>query len=249
MAADPEPRPATMRRMPRVSVPVYLEEGSKRTFAVAGDWPGWARAGRAPDDALQTLVAYADRYAVVPRKARIPFGKARSVSDLSVRERVRGSPTTDFGAPGVPLPSDARALDERELRRLTKLLAASWETFDEAAHQARGKRLRVGPRGGGRSLAKIIDHVREADEAYLGQLGARPPKAVAGDPSGSLERLRSAFLATLTAIVHGEPIAEPRNTKKPWSPRFAIRRSAWHALDHAWEIEDRSGALESDRAR
>src|SRR5207253_10954719 len=124
---------------------------------------------------------------------------------------------------------------------------ASWEIFDEVADEARGKRLRLGPRGGGRSLAKIIDHVREAEEAYLGQLGARPPKAAASDPWGSLERLRSAFLATLTAIVHGEPIPEPRNTKKPWSPRFAIRRSAWHALDHAWEIEDRSGPSESSR--
>ena len=80
-----------MRRMPRVSVPVYLEEGSKRTFAVTVDWPGWARAGRGADEALETLAAYADRYAVVPRKASIPFAKARSVSDLSVRDRVRGS--------------------------------------------------------------------------------------------------------------------------------------------------------------
>jgi hypothetical protein len=25
------------------------------------------------------------------------------------------------------------------------------------------------------------------------------------------------------------------------TPRFAVRRVAWHALDHAWEIEDRRG--------
>jgi len=36
-----------------------------------------------------------------------------------------------------------------------------------------------------------------------------------------------------------EPPPNPRRTKPLWSPRFAIRRSAWHALDHAWEIEDR----------
>jgi len=130
-----------------------------------------------------------------------------------------------------------------------KLLTASWEAFDEAARAARGKRLRLGPRGGGRSLAKIIDHVREADEAYLGALGARPPKAVTSDPSGSMDHLRTAFLATLTAVSRGEPISEPRNTKKPWSPRYAIRRSAWHALDHAWEIEDRSEPDASDPER
>ena len=27
---------------------------------------------------------------------------------------------------------------------------------------------------------------------------------------------------------------------KPWSPRYAVRRAAWHVLDHAWEIEDRT---------
>jgi hypothetical protein len=25
-----------------------------------------------------------------------------------------------------------------------------------------------------------------------------------------------------------------------WLPRYAARRIAWHVLDHAWEIEDRS---------
>jgi hypothetical protein len=26
-----------------------------------------------------------------------------------------------------------------------------------------------------------------------------------------------------------------------WPVRYAVRRFAWHVLDHAWEIEDRSG--------
>jgi hypothetical protein len=28
--------------------------------------------------------------------------------------------------------------------------------------------------------------------------------------------------------------------EKGWPPRYAARRIAWHALDHAWEIEDKS---------
>jgi hypothetical protein len=55
-----------------------------------------------------------------------------------------------------------------------------------------------------------------------------------------MERLRAAFLAALKATARGEPVSNPRNTKKPWSPRYTIRRSAWHAMDHAWEIEDRA---------
>jgi hypothetical protein len=29
---------------------------------------------------------------------------------------------------------------------------------------------------------------------------------------------------------------------KDWPLRYAARRIAWHALDHAWEIEDRRPA-------
>jgi len=31
------------------------------------------------------------------------------------------------------------------------------------------------------------------------------------------------------------PLADKR-----WPTRYAAHRVAWHALDHAWEIEDRS---------
>ena len=36
------------------------------------------------------------------------------------------------------------------------------------------------------------------------------------------------------------PDVGPRGGKR-WPAPYAIRRSAWHALDHAWEIEDRLG--------
>ena len=52
--------------------------------------------------------------------------------------------------------------------------------------------------------------------------------------------LRRTFADALTAVATGKPIQDPRNTKKPWTPRYAARRSAWHVLDHAWEIQDRA---------
>jgi len=223
----------------RRQIPVYLERGTKKTFAMAIDWPGWGRSGRTEEEALAALVDYAGRYACVAKRAGIPFEKPADVSVLAVEETVPGNPTTDFGAPGVPRPSDARPLKDAELTRLTKLLVANWEAFDATAREAKGASLRLGPRGGGRTLAKIVDHVLGADEAYLGGLGERPPKRSA-DAAASMDRLRAAFLAALNAVAHGEPVSNPRNTKKPWSPRYAIRRSAWHAMDHAWEIEDRA---------
>ena len=83
-------------------------------------------------------------------------------------------------------------------------------------------------------LEKIVAHVREAEEAYLRGLGARPPKG------GDVQDLRARMVDTLEARATGGEIPDPANVKRPWEPRYAVRRSAWHSLDHAWEIEDRS---------
>jgi hypothetical protein len=53
--------------------------------------------------------------------------------------------------------------------------------------------------------------------------------------------VRRASLDLLAAIAGGEtPEPGPRRKRPFWQPRYFVRRSAWHALDHAWEIEDRS---------
>jgi hypothetical protein len=41
-------------------------------------------------------------------------------------------------------------------------------------------------------------------------------------------------VAVLSRPSDGGPLAE-----KGWPARYAARRIAWHALDHAWEMEDR----------
>ena len=68
----------------------------------------------------------------------------------------------------------------------------------------------------------------EADGAYI--------TAVRGPDK---DRSRKAFIDALWSRHRGElPDFGPRGGRR-WTPRYAIRRSAWHALDHAWEIEDR----------
>ncbi|HEX6655613.1 MAG TPA: DinB family protein [Candidatus Limnocylindria bacterium] len=125
------------------------------------------------------------------------------------------------------------------MKRQRAILEAAWRIFDAAARGAKGKRLSVGPRGGGRTLAKMAGHVLEAEVAYLGQLGSRHAKPEAGEDELALVRREA--LDTLDAVTAGRQPANPRNTKKPWAPRYFIRRSAWHSLDHAWELEDRVG--------
>src|SRR3712207_4306181 len=148
-------------------VDVYLEVASKRVFAVAVDWPGWTRAGRTEEDALAALVASAARYGAVAAAAGLTLPRG-TVRDLQVVYRIQGDAATDFGAPGAIPDADAAALTEREADRNANLLAASWQIFDDAARRARGVELRKGPRGGGRDLDRIIAHVSEAEQGYLG---------------------------------------------------------------------------------
>ncbi len=55
------------------------------------------------------------------------------------------------------------------------------------------------------------------------------------DDTAAIDELRAAMLDVLSRSSPGEPVVE-----KGWRPRYAARRIAWHVLDHAWEIEDRS---------
>jgi hypothetical protein len=226
-----------MRASSRIRV--VLEIGTKRAFAAAPDWPGWCRSGRDEAAALTALFAYGPRYAWALRSARLGFKPPSEVSLLVVAERLKGDATTDYGAPGAVALADAQPLEGTDLRRMQAILAACWEALDQAAAAARGKVLRTGPRGGGRQLTAILQHVVEADQAYLGRLGWKAP-ALSDDPRKAFAPLRLELQAGLEAALRGElPERGPRGGKR-WSPRTFIRRVAWHALDHAWEIEDRS---------
>ena len=62
-------------------------------------------------------------------------------------------------------------------------------------------------------------------------------KRPAVDPAdrAAIDEMRGAILAVLRQPSDGSPIAG-----RKWPPRYAARRIAWHVLDHAWEIEDRT---------
>jgi hypothetical protein len=220
-------------------IEVYLEIGKKRVFAAAIEWPGWCRSGRDETSALQALCDYGSRYAGVLRYAKLEFQPPADGSAFSVTERLEGDGTTDFGAPGKAPSSDLRPVDEAALRRFRDLLKACWQAYDVAAQAALGKELRKGPRGGGRELEGITRHVLGAEAAYLGKLGWKPGKGEGGGLDEELRRTRQAVLDGLAAAAHGEIPAQGPRGSTHWTPRYFVRRSAWHVLDHAWEIEDR----------
>jgi hypothetical protein len=229
-------------------IKVYVEAGRSRVFASATDWPGWSRAARDEAGALAALATYAPRYAVVIAEARrdhedgpVPsFPAGVSVEEMEVVARPPGGSGTDFGVPSATVVADDDPVTEQELATWQRILRACWETFDRAAAAAGGIELTKGPRGGGRDLDKIVMHALEADEAYVSQLGQRirrAPGAVLQAWAGA----RELALEVLTVRARDDEPPSPNNVRKRWSPRYYVRRAAWHVLDHAWEIEDRSG--------
>jgi hypothetical protein len=218
---------------------VYLEQGQKRTFASALDWPGWSRVGRDEAGALAALVAAGPRYAsVVP--VALGFAAPGEASELRVDARVQGGAATDFGVPGEPAPDDDRPLSHDEAERLATLLEAAWSAFDRIAEAAEGIELRKGPRGGGRDLDGIVEHVVGAEEAYLRQLGRRPPDRDGRVPGDAWRVIRPVAVESVHVRVRGEEPQDATRVKRRWSVRYYARRAAWHVLDHAWEIEDRA---------
>ena len=222
---------------------MVIETGSKRVFASAADWPGWSRSGRTEDDALQTLVGYAPRYAAVLRRRVQGFPAPSDVSGLRVAEHVKGNATTDFGAPGVPAHVDEAPLKPKEAERLIAILSACWVALDRAAARAAGRTLTKGPRGGGRDLDAIVRHVAEAEAGYVHRIGGTVKLPDDMRNAARVSATRKIVVDTLDARIRGEPAPENPRRKTPlWPPRYFIRRAAWHALDHAWEIEDRSAS-------
>ena len=222
--------PTTTRRTRSTAVGVEL--GHKRVFACALDWPGWCRSGKSEELALEALAAYAPRYGVVAEQAGMEL-PARVGGSFEVVERVKGSGATDFGVPHEVVATEEAAVPAKEAARRSALVAAAWAVLDRVVAGAPAE-LRKGPRGGGRDRDKIVDHVLGAEAAYARKLGIKHPQP-ARDDRAAIQAIREEILAVLRAPSDGAP-----PVPKGWPPRYAARRIAWHALDHAWEIEDRS---------
>lgn len=222
---------------PRVNV--YLEEGAKRTFAAALDWPGWCRQGANETEALVALLAYGPKYAAILTGTGLGFVAAKDLTQLVVVERLPGTATTDFGAISVAPAADRdRSCDAANLKRFEKILGAGWHAFDEAVKSACGKTLATGPRGGGRPLEAIVKHVIGADEGHIGAVGWKAPRA--SKPSEQLATTREAILAALKASATGQIAARGPRGGARWTARYFVRRVAWHVVAHAWEIERRA---------
>ena len=215
---------------------IVLERGpkGKRSVAFALDWPGWSRGAKTSDEALETLESYRDRYRSVANGAGLG-DEFDAAGLLEVVEDRIGTGSTDFwGISFSPSATEHGPMDEALLTRRIDLLRASWAFFDGVAARV-SPEMRKGPRGGGRDRDRIIRHtIRTESEDFAKQVGLRVPEYGAMTPDG-LRDYRAAYVAAIRAYERGEVTRRMRS----WTLAFLIRHSAFHTLDHAWEMEDK----------
>lgn len=218
------------------TIRIAEEVGKTRAFSWVIDWPGWCRSAKDRLLLPAALLAVGPRYAVVAAVAGLELGfdpAGVDPEDVELSETVPGSASTDFGVPGTVADDDRRSLTAPEAERLAGLVAAAWTVLDQVVAGAPAE-LRKGPRGGGRDRDKVVAHCVAADSGYAREIGIRLPEPAPTDrPAVNAER--QAILELLRGPSDGSPLGGRR-----WPPRYAARRIAWHALDHAWEVEDKS---------
>lgn len=202
-------------------------------MAFAVDWPGWSRGAKSPELALELLKSYRERY----RPVAVAAGMAREFDNAGalvvVEDRV-GTGSTDFwGISFSPCGVEQEPMDETEIERKISLLRACWGFFDAAAARVSAEMLK-GPRGGGRDRDQIIRHtIRTESEDFAKHVGLRIPEGGALKPQ-ALRDYRESYVAAMRAYNAGEG-----KRMRSWNLPFLIRHSAFHAMDHAWEMEDK----------
>lgn len=212
---------------------VTLEIGpkGKKVVAVAPDWPGLARGATTEEAALERLLAYVPRYALVAKLAGMEAALA-TITGVDVVERYPGTGSTDFWGISFAFSSfDQQAMSGDALESDLTLMRAAWAFFDAVRSRVSAEMQR-GPRGGGRDRDHIVRHTFAAEQDWAKKLGLRPPLDVMLTDEG-LNAHRDAYCHAIRAW-HSE-----NKTARTWPLRYLIRHTAFHTLDHAWEMEDK----------
>lgn len=222
------------REKPHAStMQVALEQGKKgkRVVAVASAWPGLSRGDKTEKAALERLQTYRHRYVQVARHAGLE-NEFSIDAPIEVVERYVGTGSTDFwGISFAFSENDRQEMSEAELEREISLLQGCWAFFDEVRGRVSAE-LRKGPRGGGWDRDQLVWHTVANEMDWGTGLGLlKRPEAM---PSKDALRVhRGAYVNAIR-----EYRAQGKMAGK-WPLRFLIRHSAFHTMDHAWQMEDK----------
>ena len=212
---------------------VTLEIGpkGKKVVAVAPDWPGLARGAKTEEAAIERLLSYLPRYAPVAKLAGMDAEFA-AITTVDVVEHYPGTGSTDFWGISFAFSSiDRQAMSSEELERELTLMRACWAFFDDVRSRVSAE-MQKGPRGGGRDRDHIVRHTVATEQDWAKKLGVLTPEDAMLTDEG-LNAHRDAYCDAIRAFHAQGKMA------RTWPLRYLIRHTAFHTLDHAWEMEDK----------
>ncbi|MCA9996808.1 MAG: hypothetical protein KDE56_13705 [Anaerolineales bacterium] len=215
---------------------VALEIGpkGKKVVAVAPDWPGLERGAKTKAAAIEKLQAYMPRYSQVARLAGLnaDFDTAQNIE---VVEQYPGTGSTDFWGISFAFSSiDQQGMLADELEHELRLMQACWAFFDTVRGRVSAE-MQKGPRGGGRDRDHIIRHTFAAEKDWARGVGVLTPDGAMLTDEG-LKTHREAYCQAIRDY-HSQ--GKQAGSRAKWPLRFLIRHTAFHTLDHAWEMEDK----------
>jgi hypothetical protein len=219
-----------------MTVRTVIQHGprDKKVAAFALDWPGWSRGAKTGPDALELLESYRDRYHPIAVLAGLGT-EFEAAGALDLVEDHVGVGSTDFwGISFAPSSFEREPMGADELDRKLALLEAAWRYFDDVAVRVSAE-LMTGPRGGGRNRDEIVRHALGWERADLAKrVGVVVDPIIPRTPDGFGSH-RDEFVAALRRYNAEGRMARGRN----WTIALLLRHTAYHVLDHAWEMEDK----------
>jgi hypothetical protein len=212
---------------------VTLEIGpkGKKVVAVAPDWPGLERGAKTGPAAIERLLAYVPRYAAVARLAGMEAAFLSSTA-VDIVEQYPGVGSTDFWGISFAFSSiDQQAISAEALERDLTLMQACWAFFDHVRSRVSAE-MRKGPRGGGRDRDRIVSHTFAAEMDWAKKLGVTASLEALRTNEG-LKAYRQAYCDAIR-VFHSQG-----KMARTWPLRYLVRHTAFHTLDHSWEMEDK----------
>lgn len=214
-------------------IKVMLEIGpkGKKVVAVAPEWPGLERGAKNGEAAIQRLLTYLPRYAVVAKNAGMDSALA-DISNVEIVEEYPGTGSTDFWGISFAFSSiDREAMSSDALERQLTLMQACWAFFDDVRSRVSAE-MQKGPRGGGRERDEIVRHTVAVELDWAKGIGVVTPYEAMLTADGAKVH-RDGYCNAIRTL-HSEG-----KMARTWPLRYLIRHTAFHTLDHAWEMEDK----------
>jgi hypothetical protein len=212
---------------------VTLEIGpkGKRVVAVASDWPGLERGAKTGEKAIERLRSYIPRYSQVATLAEMN-AELEGIKNIDVVEQYPGTGSTDFWGISFAFSSiDKQDMSADELERELMLMQACWAFFDDVRGRVSAE-MQKGPRGGGRDRDHIVRHIFANEQDWVKGLGVLTPDDAMLTDEG-LKAHRDAYCHAIRDYHSQGKMAGK------WPLRYLIRHTAFHTMDHAWEMEDK----------